>query len=716
VTGASQPAPPTRRVTAAGDVTGPLTVGRHRADIQGLRAVAVLLVAFGHAGVGFLKGGYVGVDVFFVLSGFLITGILLSGASKRGYASLLTFYARRARRILPAATLTLVATDVAAYGLLNFVRARQVMWDSVWASFFAANVHFARQGTDYFARELPPSPIQHFWTLAVEEQFYLVWPVVLVVVLFGASFVRRARRAEPTVTDRGIRRLLVVTVLAAAASLAWSIHDTRVSPTTSYFSAFSRAWELALGALLALGASHVLRVPAAVRSCAGWVGVGAIVAAGVTFSDTTPFPGYAALLPTVGTALVIGAGIADSRLPLGAGRLLGVAPLRYVGDRSYAFYLWHWPVLILAEERAGHALSLPANLLLLAVAFGLSIASYRLFENPIRKARWSPRPSLLLWPASIGAVVIAAGGFVHAIDRTAAQLARAPAVPTTVAAGTGPVLPAVKAAVEAVRRGSAIPSPLSPPVGRLLDDHYVIPGGCAPHEGSISSQICRFGDTTATRAIVVMGDSHAQMWMPAILSLAKRDGWVVIPFVKSTCLPNRWVATDAEPKAECRAWYRWAVRQARRLHPYVTLITGSWNTPAIAAEQGLYDAEVGGIRYLTTAMAPYSKHVVVIGDPPAEARDPVDCLLSANATMSSCSTSMTPQQNALYDAIRRVARARGAFIDTLGWFCFSNDCPTVVGHTITRGDVAHLTTTYASELVPPFRSAFLRAIRHSPER
>jgi len=164
---------------------------QHRGDIQGLRAVAVLLVALGHAGVPFLKGGYVGVDVFFVLSGFLITGILLSEALSSGRVSLVAFYARRARRILPAAALTLIATSIAAHHLLNFVRAREVVEDSAWAALFSANVHFAAEGSDYFQQGQPPSPIQHFWSLSAEEQFYLVWPSVLALVLFGL-FSRRA--------------------------------------------------------------------------------------------------------------------------------------------------------------------------------------------------------------------------------------------------------------------------------------------------------------------------------------------------------------------------------------------------------------------------------------------------------------------------------------------------------------------------------------------
>jgi len=251
----------------------------HRDDIQGVRAVAVLLVAFGHAGVPFLAGGYIGVDVFFVLSGFLITGILLAEFVDRGRISLPGFYLRRARRILPAAALTLVVTDIAAHHLLNVVRAREAVGDSIWSALFAANVHFARQGTDYFAQGQPPSPFLHFWSLAVEEQFYLVWPSVLAVLL--------ALR---------FRRLLILVVAVGAASLVWSIHVTAASPATAYYSTFARAWELALGASLAVAAPRLRRLPSRAALALGWGGLLAIGCAAFAYSESTPFPGVAALV------------------------------------------------------------------------------------------------------------------------------------------------------------------------------------------------------------------------------------------------------------------------------------------------------------------------------------------------------------------------------------------------------------------------------------
>ena len=233
---------------AALDEADRLSLTGHRPDVQGLRAVAVLLVAFNHAGVGFLGGGYIGVDVFFVLSGYLITGLLVTGARRDGRVSLGDFYARRARRILPAATLTLVTTAIAAYYLLNVVRAKQALTDVIWGALFAANVRATSTATNYFSQGQPPSPVQHFWSLAVEEQFYIVWPTVLAVVLFGWVLVRIAQHRQqtrPEVSERAMLRLLAFVVLIVGTSLYWSIHQTQSDPTVAYFSTFTRAWELA---------------------------------------------------------------------------------------------------------------------------------------------------------------------------------------------------------------------------------------------------------------------------------------------------------------------------------------------------------------------------------------------------------------------------------------------------------------------------------------
>jgi peptidoglycan/LPS O-acetylase OafA/YrhL len=686
----------------------------HRADIQGLRALAVVLVVLAHAGVGFLPGGFVGVDVFFVLSGFLITGLLLAEVRANGSVSLIDFYVRRAGRILPAAALTLLATDVAAFFLLNFLRARDVVHDSLYTAAFGANFRFAARGVDYFAQAEPPSPLLHYWSLAVEEQFYLVWPAVLSIVIFGLALARRRRPAE----RRQHRRLLFVVVALSAISLGWSIHLTTTLPAAAYFSPLTRAWELGLGAALAVGASTLARVPSVARLVMGWTGLLAICLAAVLFSERTPFPGFAALLPTVGTALAIAAGIGARPSRLAIGRLLALRPLCIVGDRSYAFYLWHWPVLILADQYAGYELSLTVKLALLVGAFLLSCVSYALVENPIRRRTRSRRAAGVILGVSTAAVLGAAVLSLSAIAKeeqrfnapaASASLVASPPVLVSyrTQAGSEQALPDVVAAVEAARRGDPIPSGLDPPIGKLrsMAPEYVLPDGCISRgESSKStSKICRVGETTSRRMIVLVGDSHAMMWLPAVLELAWRDGWVVVPLLRTGCMPNRWITNEGP--ATCRAWYRWAIREVKLLHPRITLVAGSIGERPSTAVRAAADGTIA----MATALERFGA-VVVIGDPEGLSENPTDCVLSSQASMATCTTRWPPATLRSYDRVAASSRSLGiGFIATRGFFCFERQCPAVIGHTVAYWDNSHITAAYAVQIAGAFRTAFLRA-------
>jgi peptidoglycan/LPS O-acetylase OafA/YrhL len=700
------------------------TPTRHRNDIQGLRAVAVLLVALSHAGVSVLRGGYVGVDVFFVLSGFLITGLLITGSHKPRPAAIVEFYVRRARRILPAATLTLIVTDLVANQMLNFVRAKEVLQDSKYAALFTANFHFAHTGTDYFARNQPPSAIQHFWSLSVEEQFYLLWPAVFsLLLLLGFAISRQSPGFNVVITERLLLPLRIAAIAIVGGSVAWSIHQTHTHPTSAYFSTFARFWELALGATLTLIAPRLVRLSKRWRTLLGWAGVAAIGIAAVQFSSSTEFPGYAALLPCLGAALVIAAGIARDTPRLAVGRILSLAPMRYIGDRSYAFYLWHWPVLIIAVEYAGHELAVWKKLLLLAGAFALSVVSYRFVENPLRRKNWNPPSGALwLWPASALSVLIVAGIFLSSINTKETQEALRSAKNTDVSlfahqqtvkstsaqpgsSSAGASLAPVAAAVKAAQKGGPIPSGLNPPVGQLINDHYNFPGGCATQDGQTSSRICRMGDPSGAKTVIIMGDSHAQMWMPALLSAAQKEGWAVIPLVKSGCTPERWIGHRG--KAECHAWYRWAIGKARGLHPDGTLVTGNYSN----ISQGQTQTIANGIQAAVTSAKRWSKGVAVIADPPAQDRQPTDCLLSGHASMARCASAPSDVYLTASQYVSEVASgSHVGLLDTIGWFCFDDTCPLVVGHTITHSDADHVSVSYATALSLPFRSATRKAL------
>jgi peptidoglycan/LPS O-acetylase OafA/YrhL len=679
----------------------------HRADIQGLRAVAVLLVVVAHAGIGFVSGGFIGVEVFFVVSGFLITGLLLSEARRSGSVSLLGFYVRRARRILPAATLTLVATDIVAYVLVNFVRAHETVDDSLHAAGFAANFHFATSGLDYFAQGEPPSPLLHYWSLSVEEQFYFVWPLLLSLTLFGMAWIlgRTARSHE--------RRLLSVIGTLTALSLGYSVYLTATSPITAYYSPFTRAWELGLGAILAVATAALTRLPGPVKVVLGWFGIAAIAVAAIVFSDSTPFPGTAALLPTLGTACAIVAGMGDRISRLGIGRWLGLRPMSVIGDRSYAFYLWHWPVLILAAAYAGHALSLTVKFELVAGAFLLSCVSYALVENPIRR-RVRSRSS------TVAVVLVCAGVFAGTAAVSLAGIDREQRrFQGPIPAQTGPLgihgptstangaLSTVIAAVRAARHGAPFTSPLTPAIDHLnaFPAPYALPPKCLAHNSSaaIASKICRLGDRSSKKLIVLVGDSHAYMWLPAVLEMAWHDHLAVVPLLRLGCTPANWPAGHGNGK--CADWFRWALGRIKRLHPNVVLLGGSIDQtrgPAIATEVA---GVVGAARELHRLV-----RVVVIGDPEGVRFDPVDCLLRPGATMDTCTTTWPASALVGYNQVKqRVTRHGIGFLATRGFVSYERQYPAVIGHTIVWLDGNHMTYLYSAQVAGAFRAAYFRA-------
>jgi hypothetical protein len=366
-------------------------------------------------------------------------------------------------------------------------------------------------------------------------------------------------------------------------------------------------------------------------------------------------------------------------------------------------------VLVVAVQYAGHDLSIGVKLLLLLGAFALSMLSYALVENPIRRAKV---PARILWPASAALTLGLALVIVRSVGGGTAAAAvhprplLDPAVVALERAAPKP-LPAVVAAVRAAERGAPLPSPLTPAVGSLRSDFYFFPAGCTPSRYGTSSRICRLGATRARKTIVVFGDSHAEMWMPTILAMAQRDGWVVIPLVKVRCIPRTWPGSD-----DCGGWFRWARRQAQALRPDVTLIVGS--------RAGAFDppAAVKPIGALSVALRRYSASVMVMGDEPNQTHDPVDCLLASGATMKTCTAKGTPVQLRTEAAIAAAARRHGVgYLDTLPWFCAHPSgsgtdelCPLVVNRTITSIDRGHVSKTYALELVQPFRAAFRREL------
>ncbi len=703
-----------------------------RPDIQGLRALAVVAVVLNHAKVGAFSGGFVGVDVFFVISGFLITQLLLYEAQHTGTISSMQFYGRRARRILPAATVVLVTTVLVSVGLLGFVQSSSVISDSVWSTFFAANIHFGHVGTDYFATDNPASPIQHFWSLAVEEQFYLVWPLLLLLLLGGLARWRDRRtptagRPEPLADGRyalPVGRILVGLGVLGGASLAYSIIVTEHDPTAAYFSTSARAWELSVGAICAVLVPAISETPAWLRAVMAWVGLAAVTWSIFHYTALTAFPGKAALLPVLGTGLMIAGGAGT--ITVGPKALLSRKGCQLMGDWSYSFYLWHWPFLIIAAGYLQRPLSQYETVLLLIAALGVSALTYEHVENPFRRGRLlaaRPVPSVLLYPAAIVTTLVACLVAHEAVLRQIAESSTAPPISISMSPSSGeagrrdpqggpdPAVELVRASVVAARNGEAIPGQLTPALLDLNGD--VADVGACDYENPVRT-LCPRGDVRGVKSLVVFGDSHGRAWIPAIDRIAKREGYVAHYLVKPGCTAAQMVPDTGYGAFQgCLDWRLWAIGAIKSLRPDVLLVANDVPSGIIGprGERVSGDSELASAFQigLTKSMADLRDHVgriVIIGDVPGVDKFPAPCLSAHGADLGDCAFPRSVRSKLNFHAARLVAAAGGyQFVNPIPWFCADDLCPSVVGSTVTYRDPEHITTEYAAQLTGPLEKA-----------
>ncbi len=390
--GVSEPAHHSGRHFAAPEPGGVAPETRvFRPDVQGLRAVAVTLVVLLHAHISHVNGGFIGVDVFFVISGFVITGLLLRERDSGGGTHIMEFYGRRSRRIIPMATLVIVATVLAERIFVGTAAAEILADNARWAAVFLANV--AHTKVNIFAPK--PAPLVSFWSLAVEEQFYLVYPTLVVVVaIVGKNWSLR-------------RKLGVVLAVVGVVSFTWSVLSSRgPGALTAYASTFTHAWELALGGLLAVGAGWQNRIPRGLGAAMTWLGLTAIVVTGLTgltFDRSSGYPGYFAAVPALGTVLLIAGGTGVPRF--GTDVLLRLPPFQWLGLWSYSLYLWHYPILIIAAQHWGPG-SAGRSLILVAASVLLSAATYFGVENPIRHSRLLNRSPALSIAMGVGLIAV----------------------------------------------------------------------------------------------------------------------------------------------------------------------------------------------------------------------------------------------------------------------------------------------------------------------
>lgn len=676
-----------------------------RPDIQGLRAVAVLLVVASHVG-GVPAGGYVGVDVFFVISGYLITGLLVRELGGTGRISLREFYARRVRRLLPMALLVLAASNLAAYVVFTPERAGQALRDALWSAGFLANVHFADIGTNYFDATRPASPVQHYWSLAVEEQFYLVWPwllLALVVVLRGRW-----------------RRVVLAVGLLAELSLLWSLVTTRSEAAAAYFSTPARAYELAVGALLAL--LPYARLSPWLDAWGGavltWVGLAGIAAAAVRYDDQTPFPGAAALLPVAGAALVLLGGTVAPTRPLLRNPVLVNPVSAYVGRVSYSLYLWHWPVLIvLSALLPSSGLRVPLVLLVAAV---LTVAGHHLVEEPVRRSRWLSRRRTPAVPANrrvparttlvtggrrAGAVAAAAAVVVGGFVLPALALETTPAPPVVAAAPRDEPPAALRQAVADSVAPASWPA-LSPDLSGIARSGAAewIVDRC-DNVDARNLQRCHYG-APAKRVAALVGDSMAISYLPGLRAALEPRGWSIQVLTRNQCpnpLIGLWRDRPTEPFTSCDEHKRWVLDEVRRLRPQ--LVIASDSITFIDHEQGQptgqarFAAWTSGLADFLGQLRAATPKVVVLGPPPRSG-NLQSCVTRLSAPVD-CTTAVATDWRAFRAAEARAAAQSGAgYVDPEPWFCAAGRCPAVVGSTPVYTDGRHLTAAYSRRLAP----------------
>lgn len=672
---------------------------RKEKSIQGLRALAVLLVIANHLLV-WPSGGFVGVDVFFVISGFIITESLLRIHRSDGRISLADFYRRRVKRILPAAATVLLVTVAVAIFLFTAVRSASVIKDAIWSALFAANWRFAHIGTDYMHANGPVSPLQHFWSLSVEEQFYLVWPLVVVVVLgFRRLSISR-------------RKSILISVGAAIAivSFTWSIRETATQPPAAYFSTFSRAWELGVGSLLGVFSGQLGRIPRWTRSWLVWIGLSVIGLSAALLNSNSSFPGPLAIFPVLGSALVIiaGTGTAQPKIAVLTNRFSV-----YIGEILYSLYLWHFPVFIILGLflSPGHRLSASA----IALTGALAVLSFHLVENPIRNSSWLtrsriPRPMkrvpLLVWISPVAIIVLVCATVVYRPSSSTASVATP--VSNLAAAGAQQ-----QSAIVQALAAKTWPR-LSPALNKLTASakapEWVDDGCLAGEEKADPDPIknvarCTFGSihSPVSKVAVIIGDSTAISYAPAIRASLEPRGYEVRIMTMAEC-PAIDISVMTQTGASYPACDRFREKVYALLaavHPELIIATSSEDSAGRLAghpkSAGTVWAEAVG--KTLSRLVPLTQRLVIL-DPPPFGQTPSSC-----ATRNGSPLQCMVRPDAPYLAMSRAVDEAGVpgvtHIKVLSWFCAANlQCPAFIGGTPVFVDAAHLTGTMSKSLGP----------------
>lgn len=713
-----------------------------RLDIQAMRALAVVLVLLWHAGLPGLQAGYIGVDIFFVVSGYLITGLLLRERGDTGTIKIREFYARRARRLLPVAFVVTIATLIASLLIMPSLRQRSIALDGLASTLYVQNWRLAAQAVDYGASQVAASPFQHYWSLSVEEQFYVFWPLLLLVVLSGGSGFFRSGQYRS--------RLLTVMAVICVASFAYSMWDSYDSPDPAYFATTNRVWQFAAGGLLA----SVERAYGPLRRRGLAIGLAVaglvmLIAGAIAIDPEAPYPGVSALIPTVGTAILLAGGAVAVTTAVGG--WLTSRPIQRLGDLSYSLYLWHWPMLVFAQEIVGRPLSAVDGLVIVTAAIIPSLLTERLVERPIRfSRRFAPwRVGLALGAG----LMVASAGIAYGLASTAPTLREAdqadnPFLADSIQPETGgvqePSAPAEPAGGSDVATGDEADDATNAPADAAATDPEPVDDGGStsglvdlrlgaeslldeagaplpdptveyeydqifPAPGtkyippafrcrsSVESESivtdCNVAADPSRPRLALVGDSHALQWMPIVQDIAIKNDWSIDFYLKAACSLN-----VAQRSPSCGAWISKVQADLVENPPDFVLLSGGdpWldsESERAALAQGYVDA--------WEPLRQTDAQLVVIADSPRPDKDIRECVFDNGSNLRNCAFDRG-------EALRSGANLEAATqpgdetIDLADLICPVDPCPAVVGQVVVFRDSNHLSQEYVRTLERPF--------------
>ncbi|MFC4947366.1 acyltransferase family protein [Pseudonocardia sp. GCM10023141] len=646
--------------------TAPTTAAdrRYRPELQGLRALASALVVIYHVWFHRVSGG---VDVFFVISGFLLTGQLVR-AAERGPLGLRARWSRTLLRLLPAATVVLVATVIAGAMILPPNRWAQTVREVVASALFVENWQLAADSVDYSARSNMASVVQHFWSLSIQGQFFVLWPLLIAVVAISLRGVTAGLRSRVTLVLGGVFAL----------SLIYSIALTAENQPLAYFHTVTRLWEFALGGLIALLADRIT-LPVRAAVAAGWAGVVGLVLCGLVLQVETVFPGYAALWPTGCATLVLLAGRTGSRF--GVDRLLVTRPARWLGDISYPLYLWHWPVLVLylvASDRVNAGPLSGAAVIALSVA--LAAATHLLVEKPLLHREISTPHGYRLAVAGLTLVVAMAGGWQF--------------VATQMATPVGQVGDAAHPGALALSSGPVAAAPVLPPPVSVYDDWVHTEGWDCTPLARVGTDSCTQPVTfVPTKRIVLVGDSHMQQFTASLLAVAQRNQWQLTTILRGACPFS--TASEVDPGDQgCRDWNTAAAAEITEMHPDAVVTLASRDVRTGQTEQ----TPTGFVQQWQRLDA-LGIPVIAIRDNPRFDYSVPDCLAQHAAQPDSCGVA----RDAVYAAdppYRHVPDVPDnvTFVDIADAVCGPTFCPAEIGNVLVYLDDNHLSASYAGSM------------------